>query len=153
MVVDASHPYANKARTRKLAGGITAATLSDTELDEIIMYSDDMVDSETGKSDWAVTDALYSLVTAASEFFAASRIRDMFSDPDEVSNDMYQTALDICMRIVKAAASSGDGGLGPGVVIRSKGYSSFPMNQINGEYYSSVRGNSFIKVNETDDSI
>ena len=111
------------------------------------MYSDDMVDSETGKSDWAPTDALYSLVTAASEFFAASRIRDMFSDPDEVSNDMYQTALDICARIVKAAASSTGGGMGPGVIIRGQGYRTFPMNS-EGEYYSSLRGNVFVDMRD-----
>jgi len=116
---------------------------------DVIKYSDDMVDAETGKSDWAPTDALYSLVTAASEFFAASRIRDMFSDPDEVSNDMYQTALDICARIVKAGSSSTSGGMGPGVIIKSQAYRTYPMNN-NGEYYSSVRGNVFVDVGDED---
>lgn len=133
--------YADTSRIRQLAGGITSTTISDAEIDEIILYSDNMVNSETGKSDWTSLDSMWSMVQAASEFFASARIRDMFSDPDRVSNDHYQTALDICARIVKGF---GAGNLS-GVVIRSKGYASYPLNP-NGEVYLSVaRGSGFLR--------
>lgn len=138
--------YADLSRIRQLAGGITTTTISDAEVDEIILYSDNMVNAETGKNDWISTDIMWSLVQAASEFFASARIRDMFSDPDRVSNDHYQTALDICARIVK---SFGSGNLA-GVVIRSKGYSSYPLNP-DGEIYLSVaRGTGFLRPTPND---
>lgn len=135
--------YGDRGRLRKLSGGLTTSTLSDSDLDDIILYADNMVNAETGKNDWINTDTMWPLVQAASEFFGSSRIRDMFSDPDQVSNDHFQTALDICARIAKSFGNTLSG-----VVIRSKGYQSYPLNRQGDIYFSISRGTGYYTQND-----
>src|SRR5215216_4563119 len=130
--------YADPTRARRLAGNYTEASLPTIELTAIIEYGDRMVDQETGRAPntWQPTDELYPLVSAASEYFVSSRVREMFADKEEVSDNHYQRALDICNRIVKNANA---GTASPTTIIRSQQYKTAPLNP-DGQIYRSSSG-------------
>jgi hypothetical protein len=139
--------YGNRDLVRRLMGNPDTSDVSDNDIDTFLSYGTASVQAETAKSDWQSTDLAWAMVNEATNYFASSRGREMFSDKDKVSDNHYQRALDICQRIV-ASAGLNEGG----VIIRSSSYKTYPMNP-DGEIYRSGRATGSFGVGDTSEFI
>lgn len=124
-------PYGDYTIARKLSGNVDVADISDSDCILAISYGDARVESETGHGGWLVTDPDYPLVKQASEYFAASWIRDHYEDPDEKGDSHYSKAMDICFSIRESSAQS--------LFVLSSQYRTLPLNP-QGVIYRSLPG-------------
>lgn len=129
--VEVSNLMGNKTIKNTAGSDITATVVSDA-----ITRGDSRVILETGVSTWDITDALYPAVQQASEYFATSYILTRYGKNENEINkeamDYYQMGLDICKSIAESSTQ--------GVIISSKAYKSFPLNQTTGTIHRSLLG-------------
>lgn len=87
MLVDTeNNTIAKRYTTIRRLAGVSSATISDSELDEIIIRSDEWVKGKTNKYDWTVDDLKWPLVIEASNFRAAAEVLDGVSSREAVEN-------------------------------------------------------------------
>jgi hypothetical protein len=141
ITTDSYMPYANRDSVRKLAGNISTTNVSDSEIDGFITYSDARVENATGMT-FTVGTRIYNLAVAASEHFAAARIREMFADPNKVAEQQYNTGEDIIKDIISFATS---GTQSPSFfVVKGQSYATYPLNP-KGDVFRSIRGQGNVK--------
>lgn len=121
--------YAVLADLRKLAGGISSTTLSDSELQDFLDYGDVMAEGCTGLRDVPTSDKRYHLMVQCAEYFASSAVRDHLSDPNKMATTHYERAKTVC-EIILAYNSAG----GTAINSVSQGYMTFPLNE-SGKYF------------------
>ena len=128
-----SKPYGDITISRRLAGNFDSTDISDSEIQQIIAFSDAHVDSETAKvgTGWINTDASFPLVQNASNYFAAAEIISRYHDDIGKSDAHYGKAMDICMSVRESSAGS--------LIIGSSVYRTYPLN-LNANIYRSLPG-------------
>lgn len=128
-----SYPYGDVTIARKLAGNIDPADVSDTEIAQIIIFSDRHTDSETSRmgTGWSSTDPAYPMVQNASNYFTAAEIISRYHDDIGKSDSAYGKAMDLCMSIRESSPGS--------LIIASGTYKTFPLNK-NAVIYRSLPG-------------
>ena len=126
--------YGDADTARKLSGAPTASVTSG-DVTIALDYATAMVESETGKTGWTSTDPEWNQVNAATNYWAASYIRDRFADDKRISDEFYRRAKDICIMIVNNNTS----GTSAAHIVRAQSYRTSPINP-NGEIYRSGFG-------------
>jgi hypothetical protein len=113
-------PYGNFNIARKLAGNQDTIDITDADCQQAIQYGDARVESETGHSGYLNTDPVFPLIAEASEYFAASWIRDHYEDENERGDAHYSKAMDVCFSIRESSPES--------LFVVSSQYKTFPLN-------------------------
>jgi hypothetical protein len=128
-----SKPYGDVTTARKLAGNFDDTDISDTEIQQIIAFSDSHVDAETARmgTGWDNTDSAYPMVQNASNYFAAAEIISRYRDDAGKGDAHYGKALDICLSIRESSPGS--------LIIASSAYKTYPLN-LNANIYRSLPG-------------
>ena len=75
-------PYGILAEVRKLSGNPPTAEIADTDITTYIDGADSIINTITGKTDWAAADAEYEAIETASNLYAAATILDHFQDKE-----------------------------------------------------------------------
>jgi hypothetical protein len=115
---------ADRLRVRELSGGRTVNTVSDANLDKIILESDAVVSMHTSKYDWSISDADFQVAKRASELIAASDVRKQFGDKDEQADSQYSEAMKL-LEIISDKSSE----VGGKAFMKRRAYRSWPANE------------------------
>lgn len=126
-------PYGDVNISRKLAGNFDQTDISDSEIQQIISFSDSHVDAETARmgTGWDNSDSAYPMVQNASNYFTAAEIISRYRDDIGKSDTHYGKAMDICMSVRESSPGS--------LIIASGAYKTYPLN-LNANIYRSLPG-------------
>jgi hypothetical protein len=144
---------ADRDTVRRLTGGRSTDILPDSDIDEVIEFSDSLVKTMTNKTNWDTTDPAYYAIQKASEYFASSELLSRWQDTEEDSKEHWERA-DYIIKGVVANLLTATAGEDPTNVINIESgvYQTFPLNPnakysrpggrtlASGEYMEALRG-------------
>lgn len=124
---------ASREEVRRLAGNPRTDRVPDAVIDSAILSADDYVRTSTRNQFWSSTDPDFNSVKMASERFAASTIRHMFDDPNDVASALFKEGTQMVDKILANVApggGSGTGGTGGSsdTISRIRPYQTYPLN-------------------------
>lgn len=134
--------YGDSTRVRELCGNTSTTNLSAATVTQAIAYGDSMINTFSGKDDWASTDTEYAMVQTASELFAAAYCLKRFLTGDKTTIDRVKELEEEAYGIAKVVRMGGNS-----VIIASQNYRTYPLNP-DATPYRSTTGSS----NSVDDS-
>ena len=117
--------YANLGDVRKLAGGTSTNTLSDSDMQDFLDYGDAAIESCTGLTDVQPSDPRYNLMTQGAEYYASSAVRDHLSDREKKADTHLARAKEICLLVINFNLS---GNNASSITSMSQGYQTYPLN-------------------------
>lgn len=85
---------------RKLIGGRSVNIVSDTQIDDVIAFSDSFVKTKTNKTDWDTSDPAYDSIRKASEYFASAELLSRWEDTEEDSKIHWDRAMAIIQGVI-----------------------------------------------------
>lgn len=121
----------DKDRARRLAGNPALANVSDADMTQAMVYGTAQVIGGTGKFDWEtdLSNPLKPMADEASEYFAASYVRDRFNDQLDISTEQYNRAYQMTETLGNALiALPGGAGSGGSSGIATRAYRTNPLN-------------------------
>lgn len=122
----------DKDRARRLAGNPATSNVSDADMTQAMVYATAQVIGGTGKFDWEtdLSNPLKPMADEASEYYAASYIRDRFNDQTDISTEMFSRAYSMIEQLGNAliALPPGGGGGGAGTGTATRQYRTNPLN-------------------------
>lgn len=99
--------------------------MSDAVIDTAIEFSDTYVMTYTQKYDWTPDHPDFKSAKKASEFLAASEIREGYPDEEDAADELWERAHTMLKAINE---HSTDVGVGGNVNIRTRPYRTYPAN-------------------------
>lgn len=123
-------PYGIVDEVRRLSGIPSDSTVvTDAEITDMILSSDDEVSIATGKFDWSSIDEGYKTVEEASNFLAAYSVIVAWDPTPEnldKSKELRSRGLELIKSLKMGRFTSGNSG----VVIGSTSYSTYQLNDV-----------------------
>ena len=119
-------PYGVTAQVRTLAGNPTTAQVSDATIDTFIDGADSLINTKTGKSDWAATDTEYESLELISDLLSASMVLEHYRGEDEKAKRLWDRGIALLDSLVAASTTvaAGDAEV---LVVVAQGYRTSPL--------------------------